>query len=373
MENTPRGRGPMRQVWSAGRYPSMAPNLLPAIARLVNVAGVDPGDRVLDVGCGTGNAALTARRVGASVVGIDISPRMLDHARENAALAGYDDLEWLIGDAEHLPFPDGSFDVVCSNFGHVFAPDASRATREMVRVVAPGGRVALTAWTPTGIVGRLTELLADRIPAGAGDPWSHLNWGDPDHVREQIGDLTDPSFQHRTLRFRYVSPPTSGESSQRSPDRSPRCCNDSMTTMLGRSCVPTPSPCSKNGSATTPSTSSISRSTPSSSEKAVSVEGGVMVEMDEIDEMAEGDEPVWTGVTSQLGTRRNPTGLPPGHPSLEYRHRESPPSTRFGTDRSSASPGRPSRYHWTSARPVRTRPRLMSGVSVRFKKNSMKL
>lgn len=206
MSQSPRNQGPMRSVWSAGRYPSMAPNLLPAIARLINVAGVSPGDRMLDVGCGTGNAGLTARRVGASVVGVDISPRMLDLARENAVLAGYDDLEWCIGDAEYLPFPDDSFDVVCSNFGHVFAPDAAQATREMVRVVVPGGRVAFTAWTPTGIVGRLTDIITDRLPDHAGDPWAHLQWGDPDHVREQMGDVADLSFQHRTLRFRYVSP-----------------------------------------------------------------------------------------------------------------------------------------------------------------------
>lgn len=91
-----------RHVLSTGRYSAMAPNLLPAIARLVNVVGVDSGDRVLDVGCGSGTVALTARRVEADVGGVDLSPQMLDLACESAALPAYDDLRWIVGDAEGL-------------------------------------------------------------------------------------------------------------------------------------------------------------------------------------------------------------------------------------------------------------------------------
>jgi ubiquinone/menaquinone biosynthesis C-methylase UbiE len=184
----------------------MAPNLLPAIARLVNAAGVDPGDRVLDVGCGTGNAALTARRSGADVVGLDLSPRMLDLAREGATLAGYRDLQWVEGDAEGLPFGDGAFDAVISNFGHVFAPDSPAAGRELCRVARPGGRVAFTAWSPDGVVGDLTEVLVDHVADPPSDPWSHLQWGRSAFVREQLGAAADLSFQRRIARFRYVSP-----------------------------------------------------------------------------------------------------------------------------------------------------------------------
>jgi SAM-dependent methyltransferase len=195
-----------RHVWSAGRYPSMAPNLLPAIARLVNAAGIDPGNRVLDVGCGSGNLALTARRSGADIVGIDLAPRMLDLARESAALAGYDDIDWVVGDAERLPFRDGSFDSVLSNFGHVFAPDSTRAADELVRAAGPGGRVAFTAWSPDGVVGELTDVLTDHVDEPPSDPWSHLRWGDPEFIREQLAGVADLSFQRRMLRFRYVSP-----------------------------------------------------------------------------------------------------------------------------------------------------------------------
>jgi ubiquinone/menaquinone biosynthesis C-methylase UbiE len=184
----------------------MAPNLLPAIARLVNAAGVDPDHSVLDVGCGTGNVALTARRSGARVVGVDLAERMLELARDSAAIPGYDDLTWLRGDAERLPVPTDAFEIVLSNFGHVFAPDADAATDEMIRAAAPGGRVAFTAWSPHGVVGQLTETLADHVPDPERDPWSHLRWGRPAHVREQVGDRLDLSFQRRVLRFRYVSP-----------------------------------------------------------------------------------------------------------------------------------------------------------------------
>ncbi|OAQ51673.1 methyltransferase type 11 [Natrinema mahii] len=195
-----------RHVWSAGRYPAMAPNMLPAIARLVNAAGIDPGNRVLDVGCGTGNAALTARRAGADVVGLDLAPEMLELARDNAALAGHDDIGWLVGDAETLPVPDDAFDVVLSNFGHVFAPDSTRAGAELRRVTRSGGRVCFTAWSPTGVVGDLTAVLTDHVTAPPSDPWAHLEWGEPDVVRERFADVADLSFQRRLLEFRYATP-----------------------------------------------------------------------------------------------------------------------------------------------------------------------
>lgn len=220
-------RAAARHAWSTGRYPSLAPNLLPAIARLVSAAGVDPGDRVLDVGCGTGNVALTARRAGARVVGVDLARRMLELARASAAVAGEggtssnddgvssgtdgastsdDGLSWLEGDAEALPFADGTFDAVLSSFGHVFAPNPETAGRELVRVADSGGRVAFTAWSPDGVVGELTEVLTDHVADPPDDPWSHLEWGDPAAVRDRLRGVEDLSFQRRIVRFRYVSP-----------------------------------------------------------------------------------------------------------------------------------------------------------------------
>jgi len=193
-------------TWSAGRYPSLAPNLLPAIARLVSACGVDPGNRVLDVGCGTGNAALTARRAGAEVTGVDVTRPMLELARDSTSLAGYDDVHWVAGDAEALPFPDDAFDVVLSSFGHVFSPAAVEAGREMVRVAEPGGRVAFTAWSPDGLVGALTDVLDDYVSHDDHDPWAHLRWGETGFVRDRLGDACELTFERRIARFRYVSP-----------------------------------------------------------------------------------------------------------------------------------------------------------------------
>lgn len=134
-----------RRVWSAGSYPNVGIHLLGQIAHLVTVAGVHEGDEVLDVGCGTGNVALTARRRGARVTGLDLTPKMLEGARENAAVGGVTDVEWREGDVADLPFADDRFDVVLSNVGHVFAPDAEAAGHELARVAKPGGRVASTS------------------------------------------------------------------------------------------------------------------------------------------------------------------------------------------------------------------------------------
>ena len=227
--------------WSTGRYPSLAPNLLPATARLVNAAGVDAGDRVLDVGCGTGNVAITAARSGASVVGLDVTPRMIELARESARLAGVTDdrsarsarsapassddeamaesnhavpgptltgtgsVTWVEGDAGRLPFQADTFEVVCSNFGHVFAPEPDRVGGELRRVTRPGGRIAFTAWTPDGLVGELTRVLERHVTRPASDPWAHLEWGRPAFVREQF-PAAPLDVQRRIARFRYVSP-----------------------------------------------------------------------------------------------------------------------------------------------------------------------
>ncbi|WP_290813173.1 class I SAM-dependent methyltransferase [Halovivax sp.] len=198
-----RGRSPL---WSTGRYPSLAPNMLPAHASLVDAAGIDPGDAVLDVGCGTGNVALTARQSGARVVGVDLSREMLDLAADSAALVGDDEVEWVAGDAVALPVRDDEFDAVLSSFGHVFAPESTVAGRELRRVIVPGGRVAFTAWSPVGVVGELTEVLTRHVDEPPGDPWAHLEWGRPAFVREQFPAAADLSFERRILEFRYVSP-----------------------------------------------------------------------------------------------------------------------------------------------------------------------
>src|SRR5690242_6290109 len=118
-----------QQVWAAGDYSAIAPHLASAADRVVRLAAIAPGETVLDVACGTGNAAVRAAARGARVTGLDVTPELLQQAREQAP-----DLTWVEGDAQELPFADASFDVVLSVFGCMFAPDHRRTTSEILRV-----------------------------------------------------------------------------------------------------------------------------------------------------------------------------------------------------------------------------------------------
>jgi SAM-dependent methyltransferase len=150
----------------------------------VEAAGVRRGERVLDVACGTGNAALAAASRGASVSGLDAAERLIGVARERARAAGIE-AEWRVGDAGGLPFPDDSFDVAVSVFGVIFAPAPARAAAELERVVRPGGRIVVTAWIDRG---PLAEVMhASRAAATRHLPASpatgdHLDWSDPQAV-----------------------------------------------------------------------------------------------------------------------------------------------------------------------------------------------
>jgi SAM-dependent methyltransferase len=161
----------------------------PPAAKLVKFAQVGPGQRVLDVGCGTGVVAVTAARQGAKVSGLDLTPSLLERARENAGIAGVD-IEFVEGDAEALPYPDASFDIVLSQFGHMFAPRPAVAVKEMLRVLKSGGRLAFSTWPPELFTGRMFALVARYMPpppAGAEAPAPPPLWGDPNVIRERLG------------------------------------------------------------------------------------------------------------------------------------------------------------------------------------------
>ena len=145
-------------------------------------AGVAAGEEVLDVACGTGNAAIRAAQAGGRVVGLDLTPELLDSGRRLAAEAGVA-VDWVEGDVEALPFPDESFDVVLSTFGCMFAPRHEVTARELARVLRPGGRLALSCWTPAGAVGRLFAGMERHAPASASFSPSSTLWGSEEHVR----------------------------------------------------------------------------------------------------------------------------------------------------------------------------------------------
>lgn len=181
-------KGRHRAMWASGDYPGMVETFLtPLGPRLVEACGIASGMRVLDVGAGTGNASLPAARLGASVTASDLTPELLDAGRRLAEAEGLD-LEWVEADAERLPFEDGSFDVVMSSIGAMFAPYHQDVADELVRVCRPGGTIGLLSWTPEGQIGALFRMMgpfAAPPPPGAQPP---PLWGSEQHLAELLGD-----------------------------------------------------------------------------------------------------------------------------------------------------------------------------------------
>src|SRR5580693_4550301 len=179
-----------REAW-ASFLPVEVITTIPA-AKLVKFAQVAAGQRVLDVACGTGVVAVTAARRGATVSGLDLSPVLLERARYNADLAGVT-VDFAEGDAEALAYPDASFDVVLSQFGHIFAPRPEVALSEMLRVLKPGGRLAFASWPPEHFIGRLFAMVAAYTPPGAPGapvPAPPHAWGDPNVIAARLGEAT---------------------------------------------------------------------------------------------------------------------------------------------------------------------------------------
>ena len=177
----------------------------PAASRLVRFAGVAAEMKVLDAGCGTGVVAITAAQLGAQVKAIDLTPQLLESARENGAVAEVD-IEWREGDVEELPFEDGEFDIVVSQFAHMFAPRPEVALREMLRVLRPGGTIAFSTWPPESVVGLSAQLHARYVPPPAGIP-SPILWGDPSVIRDRLGTAVENiSFDRDALLAPALSP-----------------------------------------------------------------------------------------------------------------------------------------------------------------------
>lgn len=173
-------------------------------ATLVNFSRIKPSDFVLDVGCGTGVVGITAARIGATVSALDLSPALIERARENASISNLQ-LNLREGDVECLPYPDNSFDAVLSQFGHMFAPRPQVAIQEMLRVLKPGGIIAFSTWPPDLYVGRLFSLVGKYSPSSEGiSPPSQ--WGEPNFVRQQFGNsVEDIVFDQSVMLFPALS------------------------------------------------------------------------------------------------------------------------------------------------------------------------
>jgi SAM-dependent methyltransferase len=192
-------------MWASGDFAVIGATLQIVGELLNEAADVRAIHRVLDVAAGSGNATLAAARRFASVTSTDYVPALLDRGRRRANAEGFANVTFQLADAEALPYPDASFDVVLSTFGVMFAPDHARAAAELMRVCKSGGRIGLASWTPGGFLGQLLRLIAEYVPPTPGVQ-SPLLWGDADHVRELFPGAEAIEHTTRMFAFRYRSP-----------------------------------------------------------------------------------------------------------------------------------------------------------------------
>lgn len=200
---------PVQQGWETGTYSKFAAQYLPMAGKLVEATGVGSRDHVLDIGCGTGNVAITAARQGATVAGVDITPSMLEQARANADIAETDEIEWREGDAVDLPFEESAFDVTLSALGHMYAEPPDVAARELLRVTRPGGQIGFTSWTPTSLLPIMAGHVLTYLPKTAQPEFSEppFMWGDRDAVTRRLEEGTEHlSFETKTVMYRVLSP-----------------------------------------------------------------------------------------------------------------------------------------------------------------------
>ena len=191
-------------TWASADFAVIGVTLQIVGESLAESVDIRAGERVLDVAAGNGNATLAAARRFADVTSTDYVPDLLDDGRTRAAAEGLE-VDFRVADAEDLPFPDKTFDVVLSTFGAMFTPDHTRPAREMLRVVRDGGRIGLANWTPEGFIGQLFKVIGAYIPPPAGLKSPAL-WGTEPHIVELFGaEAADIRTSRKHFNFRYRS------------------------------------------------------------------------------------------------------------------------------------------------------------------------
>jgi len=192
-------------AWSSGDYAVVGTTLQIVGEELCEAIDLRPGSKVLDVAAGNGNVTLAAARRWCEVTSTDYVPALLERGRERAAAERLV-IDFRQADAEALPFPDASFDVVVSTFGVMFTADQDKAAIELLRVCKPGGKVGLANWTPEGFIGRLFKTLGTHLPPPAGVKSPAL-WGTRARLNEMFGaQASEINAEPRTFVFRYRSP-----------------------------------------------------------------------------------------------------------------------------------------------------------------------
>ncbi len=193
-------------TWASGDYAEIGTLIVPIAERLADAADLRAGSTVLDVASGSGNMAIAAARLGCEVTAVDYVPSLLDRGIERAAAERLE-IAFQLGDAEELPFADGSFDATTSVVGAMFAPDHERTADELVRVTRPGGTIALASWTPDSFVGSMFRTVAAHVPPPRGVA-SPLLWGDESYLNSLFGTDVGWSHRRRTFTFRFDSAQT---------------------------------------------------------------------------------------------------------------------------------------------------------------------
>lgn len=192
----------LRGMWIAGDFGEIAKSIETGADEFVARLDLRPGMRVLDVACGTGNLAIPAAKAGADVTGIDIAPNLIEQAQKRAAAEGLNAV-FEVGDAEALPYADGSFDIVMTMFGAMFAPRPDVTAAELIRVCRGGGLIAMANWTPEAFTGQMFKTNAKHVPPPPGMP-SPILWGTEDAVRERLADgISDLQMTRQKILFNY--------------------------------------------------------------------------------------------------------------------------------------------------------------------------
>jgi SAM-dependent methyltransferase len=197
----------LKATWMSGDYGHFATYLEPGALEFLSRINVEPGARVLDVACGAGQIAIPMARAGAKVTGIDIATNLIEQARARAKAENLD-ARFDEGDAEMLPYEDGSFDIVVSLIGAMFAPRPELVAAELKRVCRPGGKIIMGNWTPGGFVGQMFKIHGKHVPPPAimAPP---VKWGDEETVRERFKDgVSHLKLSRRLYPFRYPFAPS---------------------------------------------------------------------------------------------------------------------------------------------------------------------
>jgi SAM-dependent methyltransferase len=197
----------LKATWMSGDYGHFATYLEVGALEFLSRINIEPGARVLDVACGAGQTAIPMSWAGAKVTGVDIASNLVEQARARARAENLD-ARFEEGDAEMLPYADGSFDIVVSLIGAMFAPRPELVAAELKRVCRPGGKIIMGNWTPAGFVGQMFKIHGKHVPPPAIMP-PPVQWGDVETVRERLKDgISHLRLSRQLYPFRYPFPPS---------------------------------------------------------------------------------------------------------------------------------------------------------------------